>query len=104
MRCFQFYAGPVTACIKVVSDEDDVYFEDETFDGQWWITDFYSRKLRSGMAKECLENVKKAAREAGISRIGLHPYARDGIDQESLVKFYESCGFSDRDYGFICDV
>jgi GNAT superfamily N-acetyltransferase len=95
MKTFQFYAGPVVACIEVLNDEHGVVDEDPDMEGQWFISDFFSKEKRSGRAKECLMNVVNAAREAGIRYIALHPWARDGIDQDSLVALYESVGFTD---------
>lgn len=104
MKCYYFNARPVYATVEVLTDESCVVDEDSNMEGQWWISDFFSKEKRSGKARECMNRVFEAAKAAGIQHIGLHPWARDGIAQEALVKFYESCGFNDEGYAFIKEV
>ena len=101
MKCYYFNARPVYATVEVLTDESCVVDEDSNMEGQWWISDFFSKEKRSGKARECMNRVFEAAKAAGIQYIGLHPWARDGIAQEALVKFYESCGFVDCGYAFV---
>ncbi len=101
MKTHQFSLGPVYASVEVLTEESDVVWENADMEGQWWIGDFWSKSLRSGKAKELMYQIFDAARSHGIRYIGLHPWARDGIDQENLVKFYESVGFEDCYYAFV---
>lgn len=101
MKYHQFSVHPVYACIEQVSVDDDLCYEDEDMEGQWVITDFFSKDKKSGKARECMRKVFLAAREYGVKYIAIHPWARDGITQESLVKFYLRCGFIDAGYAFV---
>lgn len=101
MQTYQFSVRPVYASVEVLTHESDVVYEDRGMLGQWWISDFFSKEKRSGNARECMQQVFDAAKSFGIEFIALHPWAREGITQEALVEFYESCGFVDCDYAFV---
>lgn len=104
MKTHLFKAGPVAAFVNVIEEDDDLVYEDERMVGQWWVTDLRTTQLRSWRAKECMNELFKSAKAAGVKFVALHPWARDGIDQESLIRFYESCGFVDEYYAYVASV
>ncbi len=101
MKSFTMVCGPVYAAIKTLSEESDIVLEDPYMEGQWMLTNLYSKSKHSGCARELMAQIFERAKSEGVEFIAVWPFAREGIDQNSLVKFYKSVGFEDIGHAFV---
>ena len=101
MKTYQFSCGQVYASVVVLTEESDIVLEDPYMEGQWMLTNLYSKSKRSGCAKELMAQIFERAKSEGVEFIAVWPFAREGIDQKSLVKFYKSVAFEDDGHAFV---